>query len=269
MGIVLPNIGLAWGSLQMRKLLLCTTALCWGFPAIAADMPVKARAPIAYPYAKSGCYFGVNTEAAVASTNTSGTGLFLNQAVQGNLTAAGGAIGGSVGCIKGDPNLWYGVHADLDYQNITGAVGVTNANITFSSRIQGGAEVRVGGTQLLALLTSWLPSGTFPVVGTPATPGGFQLAATPPLPYVAAGFEVFQAQATFGQISGSGTEIAPKVRAGVINQLTDANGKLTGAVMDTYAKVVFAGRGASFQDGQFAAVTNMGTQYRAGVAFYW
>jgi hypothetical protein len=253
---------------MLKFLLAAIAGIALAGPAVAADLSVKAK-PIAYPYARTGCYFGINTEAAVAKTDTSGTGLFIDAAAKGNLVAAGGAIGGSVGCIKGGPDLWYGVHADLDYQNITASVPVDGANISFASRIQGGAEVRLGGTTLLALLTQWVPSGSFPVVGTPATPGSFQLAATPPLPYVAAGFEVFQVNAAFGAISGSGTEIAPKLRAGVINQLTDATGKLTGAVMDTYAKVVFAGKGASFSDGQFAAVTNMGTQYRAGVAFYW
>jgi len=256
------------GDKLMRKFLLSLAALAMAGPAFGADIALKAK-PIAYPYAKSGCYFGINTEAAVASTDTSGTGLFINSAASGKLYAAGGAIGGSVGCIKGGPDLWYGVQADLDYQNITGSVPVAGANINFASRLQGGAEVRLGGTTLLTLLTQWVPSGSFPVVGTPAVPGSFQLAATPPLPYVAAGFEVFRVDAAFGAISGSGTEIAPKLRAGVINQLTDAQGKLTGAVMDTYAKVVFAGKGVTFNDGQFAAMTNMGNQYRAGVAFYW
>lgn len=253
----------------MKLFYLATVAALALVPlsAHSADMPVKAK--VAYPYARSGCYFGVNMEAATAQTDTSGSGLFVTSAVNGKLTAAGGAIGGSVGCIKGDPSLWYGVHADLDYQNVTASVPVDGVNVNFASRIQGGGEFRVGGTTLLTFFGNLIPNGTFPVLGTPAVPAGFALAATPPLPYLAAGFEVWQQQAAFGAISGSGTEIAPKLRAGVINQLTDATGKITGAVNDTYVKVIFAGKGSTFGNGVFTAATNQGTQYRVGTAFFW
>jgi hypothetical protein len=239
----------------------------------AADLAIQkalAKAP-AYPLDSSGCYFGINTEAAVAQSSNSGTGLLATSLVTGSLTAAGGAVGGSVGCIKGTPSQWVGIHASLDWQNITGNVGTVAGANNIASRIQGGVAVRWGG---FGTVMNWLQGLNlglnFPVVTqAPVAPAGVTFLPGGAHPYFMAGVEAYNVNAAFGVVTGNVVEIAPMVGAGVLNPIADSTGKATGAVFDTYAKVIFAGRGGAFSNGAFTASANMGTEYRAGAAIYW
>src|SRR6266702_3897763 len=96
------------------------------FTSDAADLALKSK-PLAYPIDGQGCYFGINAEAGAAQTNVSGNALFVTSLAGGNLMAAGGSVGGTVGCIKGNATRWFAVQASANYANISGSVGTLNA----------------------------------------------------------------------------------------------------------------------------------------------
>lgn len=240
-------------------------------PVLAADMAVKAKQNIVYPYGGSGCYFGVNAEAGVAQSDVSGN-VFATSLVDGKLIAAGGSVGASVGCLWGNGTNWVAVQANGNYQNISGSLPLTGGNAGVASKWQASQVVKLGG---FPALLSWLPNlgVNFPVISAPAVaPVGFNVVTLTSQPYIMAGVQEFDNSGWFQASSGSSVGVAPLIGAGVINQLTDINGKASGAVLDTYAKVVFPGKGFSINvNGTpgLGAAANMGTQYFAGVAVYY
>jgi hypothetical protein len=261
---------------KMRKLTMTIGLLsllgAWPNQGEATDLAVKAR-PIAYPYMGSGCYFGVNAEGGAAQSNVSGNGLFLTGLASGNMIAAGGSVGGSVGCIYGNGTNWVAVQGNLNYQNITGAVEAPGGSFGVSSKWQASQVVKFGG---FPALLSWLPNLglNFPVLAPPANaPVGLNIVTLTSQPYVMVGAQEFDNSGWFQAQSGHSVGVAPLVGAGVINQITDTSGKPSGAVLDTYAKVVFAGKGFTINDvgsnPNLGAAANLGTQYFAGVAIYY
>lgn len=255
----------------MRKL-LCLLALV-ATPVSAADLAVKKAATVAYPYGGSGCYFGVNAEAGVAKSNESGNALFVSSLATGDLIAAGGSVGGSVGCLKGDAQNWIAVQGNLNYQNITGGINAPGGDFGVSSKWQASQVVKFGG---FPALLSWLPNLglNFPVLAPPpVAPAGLNIITLVSQPYVMAGVQEFDNSGWFQATSGRSIGVAPLLGAGVINQMTDSSGKPNGAVLDTYAKVVFPGRGFSIDNiggnPGLSAAANMGTQYYAGMAIYY
>jgi hypothetical protein len=250
-------------------------------PALAADLPVKAPplSPIAYPYdGGSGFYFGINTMAGVAQANVNGvagSGVLATSLVNGNLTAAGGAVGGTVGWIKGTPTSWFAIEASLDYQNIT--AGNAGAPVSVASRWSSEQVVKFGGTfNPLSYLPDLGVTGfSFPAFQLPIAPAGISVALSPH-PYVMAGVKEFGITGTFGGIGGTTWGVAPLVGAGTISQILDKQGKPTGAALDLFAEVVFAGRGITVDNiggvggaPMFGGSANLGNQYFAGAKILW
>ena len=257
----------------MRKTILATLAgLAIASSASAADLAVKAKPSFtAYP-TSSGCYWGVNAEAGVARSNVSGNALFVSSFASGSLTASGGSIGGTVGCLKGDVSNWIAIQGSINYTNITGSVPLLDGSAGVQSRWSAEQVVKWGG---FPAIFSWLPNlgVNFPVLTTPPVnpPPGFLFGGAKP--YVMAGVREFDNSGWVGLQTGHSIGVAPMLGTGVINTLTDGAGKASGAVMDVYAKVVFAGRGFSIENiganPNLGAAANVGTQYIAGVAVYY
>ena len=64
--------------------------------------------------------------------------------------------------------------------------------------------------------------------------------------YIMAGVEEWGISGQFFMAnSGVTIGVAPLIGAGILNQIVDTTGKLTGAVLDTGAQVVFADKGFS------------------------
>jgi len=250
-----------------------------GAHALAADLaPLYKAKPIAYPTSGFGCYWGVNAEAGVAQSNVNGNALFATSLVSGNLVAAGGSIGGTVGCLKGTETSWFAIQASINYANISGSIAATDANGdllgTVGVRSKWSAEqvVKLGG---FPALFGWLPNIgiSMPVLTppTPVLPAGFTAAAAKP--YFMAGLREFDANGWVSGFSGHAVGFAPLVGVGMITPLIDSTGGVSGAALDTYAKVIFPGRGFSIDltshNPTLGAGANMGTQYIAGMALYY
>jgi hypothetical protein len=217
-------------------------------PACAADLVVKAPQSKAFPYASTGCYFGIAIKGGVDQVNASGNALFATSLASGSLTAAGGGVGGDVGCIHyygpGSSIQWIGYEATAYYQNITAAAPAVNGAgvavalpASYASRWSADATVKFGGFNPL----SWLPNLgiTFPGLPAPPTLPGISVL-SPGLMYFAAGVEAFGVEGQFFTAGGSTVGIAPLVGAGIFNQILDAKGVPTGYVLDTGAQIVFA-----------------------------
>lgn len=267
----------AWMGDHMRKFLLTTAAVLLASSVYAADAakPILKAQPVAYPYDTSGFYFGVNSEAAVAQSNVSGTGgLFATSLVNGNLTAAGGAVGGTVGWIKGGATgIWWAVQGTLDYQNITASAPVTGANVNIVSRWSTTQVVKVGGLNLGTYLPA-LTGVNFPTFQLPLAPNGIALAATQK-PYVMGGIAEQGISGNFGAVGGTSWNVAAVLGVGVLAPVVDSSGKPTGAALDLYSEVIFAGRGVTFNNVfgrgnvMLGAAANIGTTYKAGIGLYW
>ena len=151
--------------------LACSTA---AVPALGADMPVKA-APLnpACPYFGAGFYFGLDSAAAVQTTKSSG--LFVGNLVSGNITAAGGVVGGTVGYAWGTCTNFWMIEGSVDYQNITGGTIVANSVTGMTttansvSRWQGQQVLEWGG---FSSLLAYLPQVGISFPTLPALPVG-------------------------------------------------------------------------------------------------
>lgn len=240
--------------------------------ALAADMPVKPRPNLlVYPgYEGSGFYWGAGIEAGVAQSKVSGSA--FTPIISGDLTAAGGAVGGTIGYMTGMRGLraqapgttgngmWAAFELSVFYENVT---ATDPGNVTMRSRWRSEQAVKLGGFQQPL---AWLANLglKFPVLPDVPVPAGFNIAANSSHPYVKFGAEEFGLSASAVNLTGGNTwAAAPMVGAGVLNQLLDANGALGGAVLDVGAKAVFASKGVSFnlQGGAQAAKLEMGNQY--------
>lgn len=261
----------------MKKLITGLTFVMLTSAAFAADMPVKAP-NFSYPNS-SGFYVGIDLGASVARASVNGSNpLFVNSLVSGNLNAAGGYVGGCVGYIKGAATSWWGIHSCADYQNITASA--PNMPISVASRWDSTTEVRFGGTiNPLSLMFNTLSNIGFNGVSfptfTPVAPTGLNLALTP-RSYMAGGIDFKGIEGNFFQSGGTKVAIQPMLKAGAIWQVLNSDGRATGGVVDTYAKVAF-GRHGVVVDNVFGTAggpvvqrgsANLGTTYTAGLAYY-
>lgn len=243
--------------------------------AIAADMPVKAPPSFGiYPsYAGQGFYFGVATSAGVAQADIKGSSLLGTSLVNGNLTAAGASVGGTVGWMKGNGTTWYAIEATLAYNNITASAPVDGVRVEAFSRWDAEQVIKFGGfQQILAALPNL--GIAFPSLPNLPSPPGFNIAANTSHPYIMAGVREFGMGSAVGLANAKTVGIAPLIGAGVINQLLDKDGKLSGIVLDTGAEVIFADKGKSltFNPGGppvFGGNLNMGKQYFAYAKVLW
>lgn len=235
----------------------------------AADMPVKA-APLLFDNVTSGAYIGIETGASVA--NEKGSGLFANNLVSGNVTAAGGVVGGCLGYIRGSASSAWGVKTCADYQNIaaTGVIGQGTA-----SRWNSTSEVQFYGN-----FFSWFQQTignlgvniAFPTFVPPSLNGGVNLAAAPHN-YFAAGVKLQGISGNFGSMNGATVGVDPMVKAGAVWQTLDASGKPNGGAIDVNAEVAFFKKGVTLANvfasaGQPTSIhTEMGTTYTGKVSY--
>lgn len=256
---------------KMRKILGFAFSL-FALPVLAADLPPITKAPnfLTYPgYTGQGFYWGIGAEAGVEQTKINGNPLFVNSLANGSLMAAGGTIGGTIGFMKGMGTSWIACEASGQWQNISSSAGVV---ATVSNRWSADQACKFGGFQQVL---SQLPTFgiNFPALPNIPAPPGFNIAANTSHPYVLLGVREFGMGANLGVSNGSTVGIAPEVGAGVLNQLLDKDGKISGTVLDTYAKVVFANQGKTLTFNNSSPAVGgsakIGTQYFAGVKVLW
>lgn len=224
--------------------------LAFSVPAQAADMPVlKAQKSnlLVFPYTSSGMYWGIAVKGGVEQDSASGS--FLGTAlVTGNSNALGGGIGGTFGYMHGMGDKWVAFEGTAYYQNIAGAATAVNAtgtlagNASFASRWSAEQVVKIGGWNPF----SWIGNFggfQFPTLPTPPTVPGINIIGSGHT-YIMAGVEEWGISGQFFQAnSGVTVGVAALVGAGIMNQIVDAKGALTGAVLDVGAQVVFADKG--------------------------
>jgi len=256
----------------MRNVLiaLASSILLYSVPAIAADMPIKAPLRnnlLTYPaYDGAGFYWGISTEAGVAQSKVDNT--FVGGLINGNMTAAGAGVGGTIGYMRGNGSYWLAGEASVHWQNITAS---DPANVTVASRWSAEQSVKLGGFQQFL---SWLPDlglgSLFPTLPTPPTPPGFNLAANTSHTYIKAGMEEFGLTASVLALnSGHEWAAAPLVGMGVLNQLLNKDGTISTAVLDVGAQVTFADKGFTFGSGGLGGSAKLGRQYKAYAKILW
>ncbi len=223
--------------------------------ALAADLPTKA--PISpFSVNSGGWYAGIASEAAVEQANVSGNNLFATSLVNGNLKAAGGAIGGVVGyirtgCIYGS---WCRVQAGGFYQNITGS----NSNGSVASRWSSTQEVDLG-VEVFSAITSVIGNVgvAFPTF-SPSLPSNVLVAAAP-RQYVGFGAREIGIDGNFLSATGSTVSVAPMLKTGYLWQTLGANGAPNGFTVTN----AFATSGGPV----FTSGIKEGTQYGLGIAY--
>lgn len=248
----------------------------FAFAAHAADMPIKAPLQPFTTNTGSGWYCGVGTQAGVAQASVSGNNLFATSLVGGNLTAAGGAVGGGCGWItnKGPLGSWMQLEADGFYQNITASSGP----VSVASRWSATQEVDIGISafstiqQAFAVLGSGGVSLPFPSF-TPTLPSGVAVATTP-RQYVGFKVEEFGLSGNFAQAGGTSVGWAPGLTSGFRWQTLDATGKPNGGSLKIYGDVFWPQRGNTFNNvfGTNGSIMISGaekitTQYWLGVKY--
>jgi outer membrane immunogenic protein len=114
----------------MKKLLLATSALVVAGPALGADIPVPAKAPMIaavapLPYSWTGCYIGAQAGYGWGRTDVTDPAPFFGFA-NGQTTRAstrGGLVGGQVGCDYQFAGGWVvGLEGDIAWADIKGTV---------------------------------------------------------------------------------------------------------------------------------------------------
>lgn len=151
----------------MRKLTIALLASAFAWPALGADLPVKAAKPrVLVTYAGSGFYFGLGTFGEVSRTAITGP-----QGTALSADISGAALSGTVGYMWGDGTTWKAVEVSAEYFNIGGS-SVEGSLIPASTSAQFGFTQRflLGGP--LASVLNLLPnvSSVFPVLPTPTVP---------------------------------------------------------------------------------------------------
>lgn len=234
------------------RLMICTAAAlaAIALPAAAADiMPVKA--PVkntlfsGYPYAGSGFYWGINTIGGGGSVQASGVGVNPNSVVSNQI-----AVGGTIGYVYGNGNVFYAAEAMFDLNNFNGnAPGFAfGGPASFEQRIK-------IGTPLSNVI------GLFPGLGLPSVPpfpplpGG--AVATNIHPYLMAGLHEDDVSIDFGLNRNKAWRVAPSIGTGAMGQLTN------GLAVDVWAETIFP------QDSICVGVVGcgkIGQQYKAGMA---
>lgn len=260
----------------MRKLMLTVSALALGVgAAFAADLPVKAPRVVAPPVSGYGWYVGIGTEAAVAQSSVSGNNVFATSLVNGNLTAAGGAVGGDVGYIDQLPNGWkWRFEAGVMYQNITGSITTTTGSASVASRWSATQEFDIDFAVVQKISSVVGNLINFPSF-TPSLPANVVVVQATPWEYVGVGAREFGVDGNFFGQQGSNWSVAPMIKTGFMWQTADSSGKPNGGAIDTYAWVSFPQRGVTLNN-LFSAggaplgvsgAAQMGTQYGLGLKY--
>lgn len=258
----------------MRRILFGAACALLALPAFAADIPVKARAAPIVISDGFGAYFFVEAGAAVAKSNVSGSGLFATSLVNGDLTAAGGTIGGGFGFLKGSDAFSWGGNFAFDYANITGGIQTANGSAGVASRWSAMQTLRFSGSDPLAFLKMafdnlGVQGFTFPTFQAPLNAGN--LSATPRT-FFGVGLREAGIRGNIGDAAGVDFNVAPVVEFGAIWQALNTAGLPTGNAVEVAGYVAWPGRGKDFNNfgtSQLALVgnANMGTTYGLKTAY--
>lgn len=236
----------------------------------SADMPLKAPQPFVNIAAGSGWYCGVGTQAGVAQTSMSGNSILATSAINGNLNAAGGAVGGGCGWItnKGPLGSWMQLEADGFYENITATMGPVSVASRWSATQE--VDIGVGAFSAIQQAFSALGAGIslpFPSF-TPTVPSGIAVA-TAPREYF--GFKISEFGLTGNAFSAGGATVgwAPGLTTGWRWQTLDAAGKPNNGSLKLYADVFWPQRGNTFNtlNGAITGSVKETTQYWLGVKY--
>lgn len=236
------------------KRLVFALALIPGI-ACAADIPAKAQKSAlfsGYPYASNGFYFGLNTIGGGGSVEAAGIGVNPNSVVSNEI-----AIGGTVGYVWANQQVFYAVEAMFDWQNFNGS----SQGFSFGGPVTFEQRVKIG-TPLNNFLN------LFPNLGLPTTPPFPPLpngaVATNVHPYIAAGVREDDISLNFGLPQNRAWRVMPVVGVGAMGQLTN------GVAADVWAEI---GIGANSLCTGITAGTggcgSIGNQYRVGLGIYY
>lgn len=250
----------------MKRIFAGVAASLLSTAAFAADMPVKAQPPLV-SYAGSGFYWGITTEGGVQQ-NSLNSGLFVNGLVNGNLSASGGGVGGTIGWLRGNGTRWMAFEVTGMWQNISAAVPVAGLNTSMASRWSATQVVKFNGVEdLLAYLPNL--GVTLPGLSVPAVPFGGVVPNTSH-PYMMLGVTEFGVDSTMGVQSGHTVAIAPLFGMGIKNQLTNSAGQPSSLIVDVSARVEFVSKGVTldFTNGQpnFGPALKAGNRYIASLS---
>jgi outer membrane immunogenic protein len=165
----------------MNKVLLAGVALLAlaSTPAMAADMPVKVKAPVVPPYDWTGCYIGGQGGGLYGlSTHTDLYGPYAGYDLTPNFETSGAIAGGTVGCNYQVGPWVYGVEGDYSWTDLKGTT--PNINSLFPNESSetkqtwiGTARVRFGyawdaqkdGTAGIIYITGGVAGADTEVVG--------------------------------------------------------------------------------------------------------
>jgi hypothetical protein len=225
-------------------------------PAMSADLPVKTPAksnPLfsGYPYAASGFYWGLNTIAGGGSIEASGVGVNPN-----SVTSVQGAIGGTVGYVWANQNVFYAVEAMFDVQNFNG--NAQGFNMTGPAAFEQRIKV---GTPLNNFLN------LFPTLGLPTVPPFPTLpnnaVATNIHPYLMAGLHEDDISINFGQANNTAWSFSPSIGVGMMGQLTN------GVAIDVWAETVFQSQAVCMGVPGGNVCGNAGQKVLVGLGLYY
>lgn len=214
---------------MMRKLLLAAAIAAFTAPAFAADMPVKALpAPVGYPYAASGFYFGLGASAEGENAAVANTGVVS--------TSAGldGIIGwqwkGGLDFIALETIFTYN---NLGNTSACASVGGAIIGCSMSSQFEFDPRLKFGFP--VSTLQALLPnlSQYFPAL--PSLPANFVPVSMHP--YIYAEVPVKDVSANFGLVGGKEWLVQWGGGAGILNQMGN------GIVVDVSAGCTFGNGG--------------------------
>lgn len=234
-----------------NRLALIAAFTAFAFPAIAADMPVKApvqRVAVgAYPYETGGLYFGVGTFAETEKISTPlGSDTF----------AAGASLTGTIGYTKPlTPGSWVAIEGQIAYAN-TGTNSACAAALPCSvnSKVSGELLAKYGGN--LQDLGGFIPGlgSAFPTLPT--------INVTNPTvhPYIGAGVLIAKDELDALGLGDRKTRARGIMRVGFLTQ------KDSGTVIDTWAEwSPKPGSGLALPTVQ----ADPGTRFRVGLTAFW
>lgn len=237
----------------MRHIAIIAALAC-GAPtfALAADLAMKAPKYVAgYPYEGTGCYKGLNTQGEASKVEVTGA-----QGSTGQLIAASGGVGFTLGCVKGQGTSFIAGEIMGDYKNlgasnsaINSVPGSINSKWSFEARAKFGGPMQVL-LGLLPNLGSVFPA--FPPVSVVTVNSH---------PYIAFGVRTEDVTGQLGLNEGRAWQVAPTFAVGVMQQLPDRT------VADVWISVSPAASGFVL-GGDNSANANMGRKVVAGAGWY-
>ena len=233
----------------MRKVLALAALLSLIYPAMAADMAVKAK-PLAvgYPTTACGLYYGINAEggAGVVPGAPAGT------------TVVGGDVGALVGYACPLASLNWFAEAIIDFQNLNAG----NNGFSLSGPLH--LEQRVGvQTPLFAFIGS--VAGTQPTtLAVPMLPPGVTING-PAQNYVYGAINEDDISASIGLASARAWLISPEIGTGALWQLVMANG--TPIVADTFAGIELQSDSMCLGSLTASMCPKLGPRFKIGTSF--